>query len=48
MEKSNKEGKKGFFTLIKESITQISSGCGPGCGCHMEKKEEKPESRENK
>ena len=26
--------KKGFFALLKESITKSSEGCGPGCGCH--------------
>lgn len=31
--------KKGFFALIKESMGKISSGCGPGCGCHVEEKE---------
>ena len=25
--------KKGIFSLIKESMTKTSSGCGPGCGC---------------
>lgn len=31
--------KKGIFALIKESLDKISSGCGPGCGCHVEEKE---------
>ena len=26
--------KKGFFALLKESVTKSSEGCGPGCGCH--------------
>ena len=26
--------KKGFFALLKESISKSSEGCGPGCGCH--------------
>lgn len=36
-----KPKKKGFFTLLKDSITKSNEGCGPGCGCHAtdEKKE---------
>jgi hypothetical protein len=26
--------KKGFFALLKESVTKSNEGCGPGCGCH--------------
>jgi len=35
--------KKGFFALLKESITKSNEGCGPGCGCHAtdEKKKAK-------
>ena len=34
---SKKDGKKkGFFTLLKESIAKSNDGCGPGCGCHAE------------
>jgi len=29
-----KPKKKGFFALLKESITKSNEGCGPGCGCH--------------
>ena len=29
-----KPKKKGFFALLKESITKSNAGCGPGCGCH--------------
>ena len=29
-----KRKKKGFFALLKESITKSTEGCGPGCGCH--------------
>ena len=29
-----KDGKKGFWTLLKESIAKSNDGCGPGCGCH--------------
>jgi len=38
-EEDTKSKKKGFFALIKESMSKISSGCGPGCGCHVEEKE---------
>ena len=39
MEKQNetKPEKKGFWSVIKESMNKASSGCGPGCGCHSEK-----------
>ncbi len=39
MEKENgevKTGKKGFWAILKESMNKASSGCGPGCGCHLE------------
>lgn len=38
MEKKNeaKGGKKGLWAILKESINKASSGCGPGCGCHVE------------
>ncbi len=29
-----KPKKRGFFALLKESMTKTSAGCGPGCGCH--------------
>lgn len=49
MEKQSevKSGKKGLWTIInviKESMNKASSGCGPGCGCHVEEKGE--ESRQ--
>lgn len=39
MEKKNemKSGKKGLLAILKESMNKASSGCGPGCGCHVEK-----------
>ena len=39
MEKQSetKTEKKGFWSVIKESMNKASSGCGPGCGCHSEK-----------
>jgi hypothetical protein len=33
---SEAKPKKGFFSLLKESMTKTSEGCGPGCGCHVE------------
>jgi hypothetical protein len=40
MEKKNegKSGKKGLWAIIKESMNKASSGCGPGCGCHVDEK----------
>jgi len=37
-----KPKKKGFFALLKESMTKTSEGCGPGCGCHVLPQEEAP------
>lgn len=37
--KKNKQEKKGFWSLLKESVDKSSSGCGPGCGCNTEIKE---------
>ncbi|MHB8994695.1 MAG: hypothetical protein ACYC63_05535 [Armatimonadota bacterium] len=39
MDKQNglKPKKKSIWTLLKESMDKASSGCGPGCGCHVEK-----------
>lgn len=31
-----KSDKKGFWAILKESMNKSSSGCGPGCGCHVE------------
>jgi len=28
--------KKNLWALLKESMDKASSGCGPGCGCHVE------------
>ena len=37
-ETTEKKGKKkGFFAMLKESITKSNEGCGPGCGCHAAK-----------
>lgn len=37
--KEAKSDKKGFWSIIKESLDKSNSGCGPGCGCHAEKKD---------
>jgi len=36
-----KPKKKGFFSVLKESMAKTSEGCGPGCGCHAENEKEK-------
>lgn len=44
-EKNNgaKSGKKGLWAILKESMNKASSGCGPGCGCHIQNQDkEKP------
>ena len=42
MEKKDNEvksGKKGLWAILKESMNKANSGCGPGCGCHVENQE---------
>jgi len=48
MDKTNdpKPKKKGFLSVLKESMTKTSEGCGPGCGCHAEKEKEKAKGSE--
>ena len=41
-----KEKKKGFFALLRDSITKSSEGCGPGCGCHAADEKQKAKSGE--
>ncbi len=49
MEEKKKDGIKGLFSLIKESLNKANSGCGPGCGCHREdQKKEKKEEKKDK
>ncbi len=48
VEKKKIGGIKGFFSLIKESLNKANSGCGPGCGCHLENKEKKEKADEKK
>ena len=38
--------KRGFFALLKESMTKTSEGCGPGCGCHAVDEKEKVKGSE--
>ncbi len=40
-----KPKKRGFFGLLKESLTKTSAGCGPGCGCHAEDEKEKEKEK---
>ena len=48
MEKKNelKPVKKSLWTLVKESMDKTSSGCGPECGCHVEKKDDKKQDKD--
>ncbi|HDV7149327.1 TPA: hypothetical protein ACQZJ8_004009 [Escherichia coli] len=49
MEKKNSEvksDKKGIWTILKESMNKASSGCGPGCGCHVENQDSKNQPAE--
>ena len=41
-----KPKKKGFFALLKDSMTKTSEGCGPDCGCHIQEKKEEPKDGE--
>ncbi len=44
-----KPKKKGLWALLKESMDKASSGCGPGCSCHVEKpKQDKQATAEGK
>jgi len=38
--------KRGFFALLRESMTKTSEGCGPGCGCHAADEKEKTKGGE--
>ena len=48
MEKQNevKSGKKSLWAMLKESMTKASSGCGPGCGCHVEKRSDDKQQKD--
>ncbi|GAB4436911.1 MAG: hypothetical protein OHK0040_08190 [bacterium] len=48
MEEKKVKGIKGLFSLIKESLNKANSGCGPGCGCHIENKDKKEDKAEKK
>ena len=41
-----KPKKKSLWALLKESMDKASSGCGPGCGCHVEKRGDGPLQKE--
>lgn len=48
MEKKNSEvksDKKGLWAILKESMNKTSSGCGPGCGCHVENLDSKNQQK---
>lgn len=47
--KKEKQGKmKSFLGLIRQSATQTSDACGPGCGCHAEPEKSKKEPESEK
>ncbi|MBU0608722.1 MAG: hypothetical protein KKI08_12620 [Armatimonadetes bacterium] len=39
--------KKSLWALLKESMDKASSGCGPGCGCHVEKPRQETQAAAN-
>lgn len=49
MDKQNdvRPKKKSLWALLKESMDKASSGCGPGCGCHVEKKPQQDAARDS-
>ena len=42
-----KPKKRGFFELLKDSMTKTSEGCGPGCGCHVDSGKEKEKAKDS-
>lgn len=42
-----KPKKKSLWALLKESMDKASSGCGPGCGCHVEKPRQETQTAAN-
>jgi len=49
MEKKDevKSGKKSLWAMLKESMNKASSGCGPGCGCHVEKRSDDSQQKKD-
>ena len=45
-EKDKKSEKKSIWTIIKESMNKASSGCGPGCGCHVDDQDRKKQQKD--
>jgi len=43
-----KKVKKSFWSIIKDSFNKANSGCGPGCGCHIEEKSSEDKSSANR
>ena len=41
-----KSGKKSLWAILKESMNKASSGCGPGCGCHVEEQGDKNQQKD--
>jgi hypothetical protein len=46
-QKAMKPKKKSLWALLKESMDKASSGCGPGCGCHVEKPRQETQAAAN-
>ena len=40
-EKKETKPKMSIWSLLKQSMDKASSGCGPNCGCHVEKPDDK-------
>ena len=38
--------KKGIWAILKESMNKANSGCGPGCGCHVENQDSKNQRKD--
>lgn len=47
MENKNeaKSDKKSIWAIFKESMNKTSSGCGPECGCHVKKQDNKNQQK---
>ena len=47
-EKTETKPKKSLWSLLKESMDKTSNGCGPSCGCHVEKQDDKNRQAEDR
>jgi hypothetical protein len=46
-QQSEAKPKKSFWAFLRESMDKASSGCGPGCGCHIEKRAAEPQREQS-